>query len=370
MTFKEFNTISGVDLLPQVQKLYGLYGYEINMVDRGYDICEGQNAVYYCTKEGESTKVFRLSLNERSLDELLAEAEYVRYLYENGGNVSNVLTSLNGNLVEEITVNNLVGYVSLFEKAKGKQLHENNYRYRDGVPITEYYFNIGKTLGKIHHLSKQFTPTYRRSCFFDKYDSSYINELIPDTYPLLKGKLNVLSSDLEAFGNSREIYGMVHLDYNDSNYSIDFETGMITVYDFDNSCFGWYLYDLAFAWMFLVGWAQGENDSIKRKQIMDDILQAITEGYRTETELEDWLLEMFPFFINVVIMAHIVDYFEYIRDNGEEFEYDFDLSYLIKCLEDDIPYMGFFHEIYSCENPFAYEDERIKDYVATLTGRV
>ncbi|MDF2939247.1 MAG: aminoglycoside phosphotransferase, partial [Paenibacillaceae bacterium] len=33
-----------------------------------------------------------------------------------------------------------------------------------------------------------------------------------------------------------------------------------------------------------------------------------------------------------------------------------ELSYRIKCLEDDIPYLGFFHDIYSCEAPFEYEE--------------
>lgn len=44
-----------------------------------------------------------------------------------------------------------------------------------------------------------------------------------------------------------------------------------------------------------------------------------------------------------------------MRDNGEELECNEVLSYLIKCMEDDIPYMGFFHGIYSCEDPFEYE---------------
>jgi len=41
---------------------------------------------------------------------------------------------------------------------------------------------------------------------------------------------------------------MIHFDYNDGNYSIDFDTGQITVYDFDNSLFGWYMYNLADLW--------------------------------------------------------------------------------------------------------------------------
>jgi hypothetical protein len=61
---------------------------------------------------------------------------------------------------------------------------------------------------------------------------------------------------------------------------------------------------------------------------------------------------------------HIIEAFEHIRSNGEEPDYDFELSYLIKCIEDDIPYMGFFDDIYSCDNPFGYEDERIGVFIA------
>jgi hypothetical protein len=41
-------------------------------------------------------------------------------------------------------------------------------------------------------------------------------------------------------------------------------------------------------------------------------------------------------------MEGIIDAFEVMRNNGEEPECDEELSYRIKCMEDDIPYMGFF----------------------------
>lgn len=359
MTFKEFEKIGDANLFPLVQELYGLDGYEAKLIDRGYEIFEGQNAVYCCETEGEDAKIFRISLNDRSREELLAEAEYIRYLYENGGCVSNIVTSRNGNLLEDIHHNNVTYSVNLFEKAKGKKLNENGYRYRDGVPITEHFYTVGKTIGKIHQLSKEYTPVHRRHSFFDKYSSGYINELIPDSYALLKSKLNEILKVLEELGCGRELYGMIHFDYNDSNYSIDFETGLITVYDFDSSCFGWYMYDLAYAWMYAVGWIQWEKEAVKRKQYMEDFFKTVLEGYRLETGLDESLLEKLPFFINVVMMVLIVDAFEYIRNNGEEPDYDFELSFLIKCIEDDIPYLGFYHEIYSCEKPFVYVEQKI-----------
>ena len=164
---------------------------------------------------------------------------------------------------------------------------------------------------------------------------------------------------MEGLDRDRESFGMVHFDYSDGNYMIDFDTGKITVFDFDNSCFCWYMYDLANLWTHGVGWIQFERDAGKCKRFMEDYFETVLEGYRSETGVEDSMLEKLPLFIQVTLMEGIVDAFEMMRNNGEKPECDGELSYLIKCLEDDIPYMGFFHEVYSCEEPFVYEERSI-----------
>ncbi|WP_249716305.1 phosphotransferase enzyme family protein [Paenibacillus sp. J31TS4] len=303
----------------------------------------GRNVVFTCEKEGEDANILRISfLPDRSREDFLGELEFVRYLSEHGGSVSDVVSSLEGNLLEEIARNNHTFFICLFKKAKGKLLVENHYRYREGVPITEYFYNCGKVLGKLHQLSKEYTPVHRRYSFFDKYNAESIDTLIPNSLSLLKEKLVELLRTLEGLDRDRESFGMIHFDYNDGNYSIDFDTGQITVYDFDNSCFGWYMYDLADLWTHGVGWIQFEPDASKRKKFMDDYFETVLEGYRSETRIEQSMLDKLPFFIKVTFMEGIVDTFEGMRNNGEDPECDEDLSYLIKCLEDDIPYKGFF----------------------------
>lgn len=54
----------------------------------------------------------------------------------------------------------------------------------------------------------------------------------------------------------------------------------------------------------------------------------------------------------------MIDAFEVAQHNGEQVECDEALLYLIKCLEEDIPYRGFFHDIYSFEAPFQYEENK------------
>ncbi len=220
MTIQDVLTLADTHILPAAAERFGLRGYAIRPVSTHQG---GRNAVFTCERAGAP----------------------IRYLRTNGADVADVIPSGGGNLIEEIALEGRVLYASLFEKARGKMLAENNYRYREGVPIEEYFFNSGKTLGKLHQLSKAYQPRHRRHDFFDKYNPRSIERLVPPSLPLLKERLYALLEHLAALPRDRHSYGMIHLDYGDGNYNIDFETGQITVYDFDNACFGWYLYDLA-----------------------------------------------------------------------------------------------------------------------------
>ncbi|WP_445744972.1 phosphotransferase enzyme family protein [Paenibacillus sp. FSL L8-0470] len=332
-------------------------GYETALV-KAHD--GGRNVVYTCEKEGADAKILRIAfLPDRSREDFLGELEYIRYLFEHGGSVSDVVSSRKGNLLEEITHSHHIFFISLFKKAKGKMLVENNYQYREGAPITEYYYNCGKVLGKLHHISKEYTPIHRRYSFFDKYNAEYIDKLIPSSLSLLKKKLVGLLDTLQGLDRNQETFGLNHFDYNDGNYSIDFDTGQITVYDFDNSCYCWYMFDLASIWGNGMGWIQSEPDAGKRKKFMEDYFETVLAGYRSETKIENSMLDTLPLFIQANFLENIIDAFEVMRNNGEEPECDEELSYRIKCMEDDIPYFGFFHEIYSCEEPFQYEERDI-----------
>jgi len=164
VNYNEVVKIGDAYLLPFVSELYGLEGYETSLVKAH---AGGRNVVYTCEKEGTDAKILRIAfLNDRIREDFLVELEYVRYLFEHGGSVSDVVNSLKGNLLEEITYDNHTFFICLFNKATGKMLVENNYRYREGAPITEYYYNCGKVLGKLHQLSKGYTPVHRRYSFF------------------------------------------------------------------------------------------------------------------------------------------------------------------------------------------------------------
>lgn len=353
--YDEALKIGNERILPAAIGLYGLEGYDIQPVG-AHD--GGRNVVYTCEPEGANAdaKILRISfLGDRSRELVLAELEFVRYLAGRGGNVADVIPSRNGQLMEEIVHDGQPFFICLFRKARGKQLSENHYRYREGAPLSEYFHNCGKVLGRLHQLSKGFNPVHRRYGFFDKFNAGHIDSLIPDSFRRLKEKLVDHLKSLDELDQSPDVFGLVHFDYSDGNYSIDYDTGRITVYDFDNCCYCWYMYDLANVWAHGVGWVQFEPDAGKRKAFMEDYFETVLAGYRTETKIGQAMLEKLPLFIQTVLMENILDAFETMRNSGEDPEDDEELMYRIKCIEEDIPYLGFFHEMYSCEHPFEHE---------------
>lgn len=106
--------------------------------------------------------------------------------HEGGASVANVIPSVNGKLVEKINEKGKDIFVSLFIYAKGMLISDKGYCYIEGAPLSEYFYHTGKTLGKIHKLSKEYSPKHKRMDYFAKYNMDYLNQLISDEYVELK----------------------------------------------------------------------------------------------------------------------------------------------------------------------------------------
>ena len=311
-----------MELIEKAVNLFSLVDYDFHEVE-GHE--GGRNQIFICSKNDEKKFVLRISsTGDRAENDYLAETEFVHYLAKGGAPVADVIPSVNGNLVETVEDGETQVFISLFEYAKGMLLCDNGYRYREGAPLEEYFYNTGKTLGKIHELSKRFVPTadHRRPEYFDKYNMEYINRLIPDNYSDLK---NAIAGRLEKFHklpNDSQNYGLVHFDYSDGNYHIDMTNGNITVFDFDNCMYCWYMFDLANLYLHGEGWFRYESDPAKREAGMQNYFNTILKGYKSETSISDDLLNQLPLFIDMVLIENIIDEFECAAREGEEPDYE------------------------------------------------
>ena len=85
-------------IIEQAKKLYSLENCSFTPVS-GHE--GGRNQIVIVSRNGEKQYVLRISaLGDRRENEFLGEAEFVRYLAENGAPVTDVIPSVKGKLVE------------------------------------------------------------------------------------------------------------------------------------------------------------------------------------------------------------------------------------------------------------------------------
>ena len=322
-------------VLEQLKHLYNLEDCIFTPVS-GHE--GGRNRIFIVSRDGIKQYVLRISdIGDRSGADYLAETEFVHFLAENAAPVADVIPSVNGRLVEDIDTATV--FISLFEYAKGMLLVDNGYRYREGAPLSEYFYNTGKALGAIHRLSKSYTPVHPRPDYSDKYNMTYLDSLIPDEYGELKAAIAERLDSFHALPKDKGCYGMIHFDFSDGNYHVDLDTGAITVFDFDNCMNCWYMFDLANLWIHNEGWTRQENDPAKRLALMQQCFELQLQGYRSETDISEEMLKKLPLFIDMVLIENIVDEFECCEREGEELDYE-DIEGAARCLIGSIPYAG------------------------------
>lgn len=324
-----------------IEELYDLNINDAKLAPSHYG---GRNIIIY-----NHNKVIRISkCSDRTYEDYLAEAEYVHFLSSNNAETIDVIQSSNDRYVE--IVNN--AYIMAFTFAIGDQIADHDYRYIEGRPLSEYFYNTGKTLGAIHRLSKCYKPRNKRFDFFDKYNEDYFDSIIPIEFENLKITMFKILNELRCLTKDCNNYGMVHFDFSDGNYNIDYHTGKITVFDFDNCRTFFYLFDLANLWTHGVGWIAYVNDLRKRESFMKEYFNTIIKGYRSETKISDEELKRLPLMIKAVLIENIIDEFEVQLRNNKNIVITNEQRYRIKCLVQDIDYFGFFDEIYDPNHPF------------------
>jgi Ser/Thr protein kinase RdoA (MazF antagonist) len=338
-------------VLTEASRLYGTRK-EALKVYAGYE--GAANLVYDYELDGEPL-ILRVSYTpERSAAQIQAELHFINYLAEHGVRVSRPIASRNGNLVETVWSEGIPFQIVSFVKGKGMRVPDNGYRYRPEAPIEEYFKNWGRTLGQMHALAKDYQPAEtgdKRPAWFDLHQARLtISDQVADRLPLVSQRIQSLLAELKSLPKDRESYGLIHGDFNDGNFTVDYSNGDLTVFDFDDCCYFWFVYELASAWEGGVGRVMYRGLA-ERRAFMDHYMAEVMAGYSQENMLADAWLARLPTFIRLVQVEEFLHYAQYLEEPDEDLQAK--LRYKVKCIEEEIPYMGFFDSLYSPERPFS-----------------
>lgn len=340
-------------ILETSSRLYNIHKGSLKIYP-GYE--GAANLVYDYELDGVPM-ILRITFRpERTVGQIRAELDFVNYLADQGVRVSKPVPSQDGNLVETFQAEGILFQVVSFIKGKGMRVPDNGYRYREDAPIEEYFRNWGRVLGQMHAATKDYIPqeiVEKRPDWFGLHkDGLQIESLVPARLALVRDRIQGLLDAVRSLPKNRDTYGLIHGDFNDGNFTVDYDNGDITVFDFDDCCYFWFMYEIAAAWEGGIGRAMFRSLD-ERVAFMDHYMETLMAGYNQQNRLPENALDQLPLFLQLIQVEEFLHYIRYIDSPDEDIQAG--LRYKIKCIQEDIPLMGFYDSLYNPENPFSLD---------------
>jgi len=225
--------------------------------------------------------------NHRTREQLKAEITMVKTLKEQGIPVAGPVTLPGSSPVEKVDLEGDIYYLCVFEKAPGKTWIEEPQDERT-------FLDAGKVLGKIHRENEKLPEKFNRPSWQENHYLKNAYKFIPMEKSWVIEKMEQHLEKMENFPRPRDQFGLVHGDYNFGNML--YEDNRVTIIDFDEAEFHWYIYDLAvYLFYYLLGGDPAKMDLEPNKLVW----QKLAEGYNQEKKLDREMVERLPDFFRL-----------------------------------------------------------------------
>jgi len=228
---------NGVDeALLRASSLWGL--------DRGSFtlLRDGQNHVFSARRDDNRKVIVRVTDDShRSAALIEGELSWLAYLSAHGCAVSSPLPASDDSLLTSLS-------------AGGGQVHVVCFTYLDGSQVDptdprqwtpDLFAELGRELGRIHAVSETFKPDpgSRRYAWDEETEYRRLPDgfrgLVPDA---VLDKIAGVFARLRAQTTQPGAFGLIHSDIYADNFF--YGDGQVRLFDFDQACYGWYVYDL------------------------------------------------------------------------------------------------------------------------------
>jgi len=248
-----------------------LDGFE-NFVCEG--VCNGKPVILRLTHS-----------SHRTADQITAELDWVDYLASHRISVCVPLRSHNDRLVETTDTDDATISAVVFEKAPGRMVR------RDDQTQT-MTINRGRLLGRIHALTKAYTPPQGHSPRPHWHENSDIvdfRDMLKPSDAIVADQADELIARLKSLPDDHDSYGLIHTDAHTGNMFFDGDRP--TLFDFDDSTYDFFISDIAIALFYAILFLPKEHDYEEyARQFLRDMLT----GYRQENSIDPSWLEIIP----------------------------------------------------------------------------
>lgn len=262
--------------------------YNIEIDDLTFIVAMDNNFVFTFQKDSK-TYFLRGGLRHSS-EQIIAEIEWILFLDSQGVKVTLPMLSSNDNYLEQVYFNGNTYNVVVFDAAPGKQINPtNSNEWNEAI-----WEEMGRTLGKMHSVAIIYNSAkiqFKREGALEavlttanKVLNSKEEEAILNKFKALVNKLNLLPQD-------SNVFGLIQYDFHCENFNV--HNGEIWVYDFDDSHYFFFLYDLAAA----IHEAVWDNPDDKKLDFAKRFVPSLWKGYCSTFQLDRKWLDYLPDFL-------------------------------------------------------------------------
>lgn len=247
------------------------------------------NEMFRCTtKQGDC---FARITNYKNYDEQLEEVNYTNFLYKEGLGVSPTISSLNGKVVEKITLNNNERLTVLYQSAPGVHLPRNQWN-------ANILKELGRQIGRLHRFSKKFEEMHPIKYINDWHENEEYAFLkyIPKEETTIREIAEEVLLTIKEMPKNHSNYGLLHGDLWLENILVDHDS-KLTMVDFQDCEKHFYVFDLAVPIYSAMEYSYVGGGSIV--EYGRAITKAIIEGYQEENEISPEMLDKLPLFIKL-----------------------------------------------------------------------
>ncbi|UVI29228.1 phosphotransferase enzyme family protein [Paenibacillus spongiae] len=268
-------------------------------------------------------EVYRFSMNNQDyilrltekpvayVEKIRAEVDWMHDLVKNGVSASLPIRTIDNQLTAVYNGEDKCCITTAFHMAPGRFFDKNDPQLWGPAIFKKW----GEVMGRMHLLSKSYKPSdiaaKRDGWSKWEIENPYLQQ---GHYRLLLEKLRSLESTIEALPRDRHSYGLIHNDFHPYNFHI--QDGAITVFDFDDSMYGWFSLDIAIAAAHAVWWGAPNDDRESKNEFAQSFLNDFLEGYFKQNHLDRYWIQQIPMFMDY---RNLCSYFWWLSSwDGDE----------------------------------------------------
>ena len=212
-----------------------------------------ENFVYAVDLPGQAAVLRITHASHRDREAIEAELAFVGFLASRGLPACAPIPSQGGRLVEAIGDH---FHAVAFVRADGARADRRDPQ----VWNADLFRAWGRTLAAFHRASRDYEPpsgSRRRQSWSD--DDIVRTSYLPPEEADLAAELRERTRQLAEWPRGNDRFGLIHADVHSGNFHVD--AGGLQVFDFDDSAYHWYAYDLTVALLDLAA-IEGPPDEV------------------------------------------------------------------------------------------------------------